>query len=175
MRTDELEDFAGILDRLVAVDGTEVLKRGAFGVTVGVSWRNVETVQDAPLLYQIVGDGDGRGELAQETGDHMPPRFLVKMKVESLHRLLRSLVGSETGPFVPSGAAGILRLFQVPLCLPKPVSRPLRHDYAPSRTMRTRRLGSSPTEYEERPASRAISCWRRRMKAFWAESSTSSA
>ncbi len=58
MHTDEREDFVGILDRLVAVDGTEVLKGGAIGVTVGVSGRNVETVQDAGFLYQVVGDGN---------------------------------------------------------------------------------------------------------------------
>ncbi len=88
----------------------------------------------------------------------MPPRFLMKMQVQGFHRLLGGLVGGETGPFVPSGAAGILRLFQVPPRLPEPIPRPLRHGYAPSRVIRTRRLGSSPTEYEERPASRAISC-----------------
>lgn len=86
--------------------------------------------------------------------------------MKGFDRLFGGLMGGEAGPFMPHGPAGILRLLQVPLRLPKPVPRLPSHRYLPSRVIRTLRLGSSPTEYEERPAWRAISCCRRRMKAF---------
>jgi len=47
--------------------------------------------------------------------------------MERPHRLLRRLMGCETGPFVLSPLPGLLRLFQVPQRLPEPVTAPVRH------------------------------------------------
>ncbi len=106
-----------------------MLKGGAFGETIGVAGRDVETIQQPGLLYQGSGDGDLGWKFPQESGNDVPPCFLSVMQVEGLYRFLGGLLGSEACPFVPPRSPGILCLLQVPLRLAEPVLCPLYHKW----------------------------------------------
>jgi len=57
----------------------------------------------------------------------MTPRLLVKAKMKGFNRLLRRLLRRETGPLVPPGRSGVLRLLQITGRLSQPVLRPVCH------------------------------------------------
>ena len=96
--TDEIEDRAGMLDRLPALRRPVMLEGGAAGMRVGIPGRDVNPVEDFPLLDERGFHGDR--QLAQEPGDRVTQRLLVEGKVQGLDRLLGGLLCREAGPFV---------------------------------------------------------------------------
>ena len=84
-----------------------MLRRRPLGEGVGVAGRDIEPIQVAGLLHQLLG--------------HLQGKLLAQVEVEGLHRLL----GGEAGPLVPPGLPGDLGHLQVLLRLEEPVPGPV--------------------------------------------------
>ncbi|AAS80407.1 hypothetical protein TT_C0059 [Thermus thermophilus HB27] len=82
-----------------------MLRRRPLGEGVGVAGRDIEPIQIAGLLHQLLGCL--KGKLLQEPGHEVPPGLLAQVEVEGLDGLLGRLLGGEAGPLVPSCTLGI--------------------------------------------------------------------
>src|SRR6266508_1545937 len=96
LRTDEVDDLTGIADGLVALEHAIVLERGAFGVAVRVSRRDVEGIRYAALVHQGRGRPDGIRQLDEELCDDRPPGVLPQVKMQGFDGLLPGLLGVPT-------------------------------------------------------------------------------
>lgn len=83
-------------------------------MTIGISGRDVEGVEDMSFLYQFPRHHNSLRQFAEQFCDHVPPGLLIQVQVQCLHGLFRCLLSSEARPLVPPGPAGILSLLQVP-------------------------------------------------------------
>src|SRR6266508_1932802 len=127
LRTDEVDDLTGIADGLVALEHAIVLERGALGVAVRVSGRDVEGIQYAALVHQDRGRPDGIRQLDEELCDDMPPGVLPQVKMQGFDGLLPGLLGGKACPLVTPGLSRIRGLLDVPQRLVEPISRTVRH------------------------------------------------
>jgi len=90
-------------DPFLALERAVVLEWRPLGMTVRVARRDVEGVEHHAPVHQPVRYRDW--ELAKEARNEVAPGFLAEVQVETLHGLLRGLVGGEAGPLVLPSAA----------------------------------------------------------------------
>lgn len=75
-----------------------MFKRGSTRMSVWITGRNVEIIQNTSLFNQMIGKGKAIGQFHHQMGNHMPPSFLVKIQMQGFQSLFSSLMSSKTGP-----------------------------------------------------------------------------
>lgn len=65
-----------------------MFKRWTFGMTVGIPRRNVEVIQHASPINQLLRNTDGFGKFAEQFGNDVAPRFLPFVKMERFYGFL---------------------------------------------------------------------------------------
>jgi len=135
LSTDERNDRTGIARRFLALHGAVVLVGRPGGMGVGIPRWDLEVVQNPPPLDQLLGRPGGTGQLRQEPGQHLSPRFLTQVQVEALHSLLRGLMASKTGPLATASPLRLLRMEKVTFSLRQPVTSTIGQGLHPAATL----------------------------------------
>jgi hypothetical protein len=71
-----------MIDGVSTLEGTEVIERGPFRVTVWISGRNVEVVEHLSLLDE--GGVDVHGQVPEQLSGHVAPRLLFVGQMHGL-------------------------------------------------------------------------------------------
>ena len=90
---------------LLALQSAEMFARRALRIAVGVAGGDVEAIQQPQPVFQVrwrLGSPGLPRQSRPQTAEGVPPGLLPQRQVEGLEGLLHSLMGRETGPFVPA-------------------------------------------------------------------------
>ncbi len=90
---------------LLTLQSAEMFSRRAFRVAVGVTGGDVEAIEKPQPVFQVrrrLGCPGLRWQGCPKAAEGVPPGLLSERQIQALEGFLGSLMGSETGPFVPA-------------------------------------------------------------------------
>jgi hypothetical protein len=90
---------------LLTLQSAEMFSRCAFRVAVRVTGGDIEAIEKPQTIFQVcrrLRDPDLRRQGRPEAAEGVAPGLLPQRQVQGLEGFLGSLMGSETGPFVPA-------------------------------------------------------------------------